>query len=173
MAWSPPVTFVEEVIPEEPIQLPPESMLFTVPENWQPPTSFPEETQAITVAHHSTDTMESRMEEFHICYVEEEIPEECLHMASQDDTISVGYAPFKASEKEDDPGAQGREQEEEQRSEHGSRPPGQSRGGNAGCNKRGSGGWHVKGGWRGPCATSYYDNMDQWCVPPPFFHWNT
>jgi hypothetical protein len=39
--------FVEEVIPEEAIQLPPKNMLFTVPENWQPPTSFPEdETQA-------------------------------------------------------------------------------------------------------------------------------
>jgi len=34
MAWSPPAMFVEEVIPEEPIQLPLESMLFTVPENW-------------------------------------------------------------------------------------------------------------------------------------------
>jgi hypothetical protein len=69
--------FLEEVILEEPIQLSLDSMLFMVPENWQPPTSLPgEETQAITTAHHSTGTMESRMEEFHIFYVEEELLEE-------------------------------------------------------------------------------------------------
>jgi hypothetical protein len=166
MAWSPPTTFVEEVIPEEPIQLPPESMLFTVPENWQPPTSFPEEeTQAITMAHHSTGTMDSRMEEFPIFYVEEELPEECLQMAAQDDTILAGSLLSKPQSKKATPGAQGREQRMEQRSGAWNGPPGWSKGGNVGCNKRGSGGWHVEGGWRGPCATSYYDNTGSVACP--------
>jgi len=39
------------------------------------------------MTHHETNTMEARMEEFHICYVEEELPEECLHMNSQDATL--------------------------------------------------------------------------------------
>jgi hypothetical protein len=38
MVRSPPMAYVEEVIPEEPIQIPLESLLFTVPENWQPPS---------------------------------------------------------------------------------------------------------------------------------------
>jgi hypothetical protein len=37
---SPPMAYVEEVIPEEPLQFPLESLLFTVPENWQPPSHF-------------------------------------------------------------------------------------------------------------------------------------
>jgi hypothetical protein len=34
MAWSPPTILVEELIPEEAIQLPPEDFLFIVPKNW-------------------------------------------------------------------------------------------------------------------------------------------
>jgi hypothetical protein len=112
MAWSPPMAYVEEVTPEEPIQIPPESLLFIVPENWQPPSSFPEEyTKPTTTTHHYTNTMEEKMKEFHICYVEEEFPEELLHMACQDATLSAGYDPSRATEREEDPrkeeGAQG------------------------------------------------------------------
>jgi hypothetical protein len=105
MAWSPPMAYVEEVTPEEPIQIPPESLLFTVPENWQPPSSFPvEDTKPATTAHHDTNTMEAKMEEFHICFVEEEFSEELLHMASQDATLSAGYDPSRATVREGDPG---------------------------------------------------------------------
>jgi hypothetical protein len=106
------MAYVEEVTLEEPIQIPLESLLFTVLENWKPPRSFPEEdTMSITTAHHNTITMEAKMEEFHICYVEEEFPEELLHMASQDATLLAGYDPSRATVREDDPvkkvGAQG------------------------------------------------------------------
>jgi hypothetical protein len=37
------MAYVEEVFPEEPIQVPPEHLLFTVPDNWQPPSNFLEE----------------------------------------------------------------------------------------------------------------------------------
>jgi hypothetical protein len=112
MAWSPPMAYVEEVTLEEPIQILLESLLFTVLENWKPPRSFLEEdTMLITTAHHNTITMEAKMEEFHICYVEEEFPEELLHMASQDATLLAGYDPSRATVREDDPvkkvGAQG------------------------------------------------------------------
>jgi hypothetical protein len=73
MVRSPPMAYVEEVIPEEPIQIPLESLLFTVPENWQPPSNFfVEDTKPATAAHHDTNTMEEKIEEVHICIVEEE-----------------------------------------------------------------------------------------------------
>jgi len=39
-----PMAYVEEVISEESIQTPPEHLLFTVPDSWNPPTCFPRET---------------------------------------------------------------------------------------------------------------------------------
>jgi hypothetical protein len=38
-----PMAYVEEIVPEEPIQVPPEHLLFTVPDNWDLPTCFLEE----------------------------------------------------------------------------------------------------------------------------------
>jgi hypothetical protein len=175
MAWSPPATFVEEVIPEEPIQLPPESMLFTVPENWQPPTSLPgEETHAITAAHHSTGTMESRMEEFHIFYVEEELPEECLQMAAQDDTILAGHDPFKVSEQEVDPGSTGMGVEDgaEERSAEVDHQGEAQEGTQAAASEAVGGGTSKEGGevLAPPPITM---TLDQWRVPPPLFHPNS
>ena len=43
------------------------------------------------------------MEEFHIFYVEEELLEECLHMASQDATLSAVYDLSRATKQQDDP----------------------------------------------------------------------
>jgi hypothetical protein len=98
MAWSPPMAYVEEVTLEEPIQIPPESLLFTVPENWQPPSNFPEEdTQSATTTHHETNTMAEKMEEFHIFYIEEEFPEELLHMVLRMPHFQ-GYDPSRATE---------------------------------------------------------------------------
>ena len=100
MYWSPPTVFVEEVIPEEAIQLPLKDMLFTVPENWHPPTSLPgEEIWAGTMAHHSVSTMASPMEDLPICYIEEEILDECLEMA-HNDILSEGVSRLTVSEHE-------------------------------------------------------------------------
>jgi hypothetical protein len=86
-----------------------EPLLFTVPENWQPPSSLPkEDTQAVTTAHQATNTMEAQLEEFHICYIEEEFPEELLHMASQDVALSAGYNYSRATERDKDPRKQTR-----------------------------------------------------------------
>jgi hypothetical protein len=88
ISWSPPMAFVEEVLPEEPLQIPPEPLLFTVPENWQPSSSLPGEvTKAVTVESQGHSTME----EFPTCYIEEEFPEELLHMASQDAAIAASH----------------------------------------------------------------------------------
>jgi len=38
-----PMAYVEEVISEEPFQVPPEHFLFTVPDNWNPSSDFREE----------------------------------------------------------------------------------------------------------------------------------
>jgi hypothetical protein len=63
--------------------MPPESLLFTVPKNQQPPSKFSaEDTKPTTPAHHDTNTMEAKIEEVHIFFVKEEFPEELLHMAS-------------------------------------------------------------------------------------------
>jgi hypothetical protein len=162
MAWSPPATFVEDLIPEEPIQLPPESMLFTVPENWQPPTIFPEdETRAITTAHHNTGTMDSRMEEFPICYVEEELSKECLQMAAQDDTILVGHDPFKVSEQEVDLRSTGMGAEERSvEVDH----QGEAQEGTRAAASEAVGGGEVLAP---PPITM---TPAQWHFPPPFFH---
>jgi hypothetical protein len=65
--------YVEEVTLEKPIQIPLESLLFTSLENWQPPSIFPmKDTNPATLSHHNTITMEEKMEEFFICFIEEE-----------------------------------------------------------------------------------------------------
>jgi hypothetical protein len=42
---TPPMAYVEETAPDEPIQNCPEHLLFTVPDNWNPPTVFGNETK--------------------------------------------------------------------------------------------------------------------------------
>jgi hypothetical protein len=105
MAWSPPMAYVEEVILDEPIQIPLEPLLFTVPENWQPPSNLPEEAiKAVNAEHQDHNTMEEQLEEFHICYVEEEFQEDLLHMASQDVALTAGYNVSRATESNKDQG---------------------------------------------------------------------
>jgi hypothetical protein len=67
---TPPMAYVEEVIPEEPIQVPPESLLFTVPDDLQFPSLN-------TMSTSTQDAMEGTT-----CIVEEEFPGEFLHMDS-------------------------------------------------------------------------------------------
>jgi hypothetical protein len=92
MAWEPPTVLVEEVILEEAIQLPPENFPFTGPE---PPITLPgNEIQADA----GINNMASPVEDFPVCYIEEEIPDEYLQMA-QNDLLSAELAPPTVSER--------------------------------------------------------------------------
>jgi hypothetical protein len=75
MYWSPPTVFVEEVILEEAIQLPPKNMLFTAQE---PPIILSRDEIRVDIV---VNNMASPMEDFPICYIEEEILDEYLQMA--------------------------------------------------------------------------------------------
>jgi hypothetical protein len=89
---------VQEVILEEAIQLPPENFLFMGPE---PPIILPgDEIRADT----GVNNMASPVEDFPVCYIEEEILDEYLQMA-QNDLLSEGLAPLTVSERE--PGSTG------------------------------------------------------------------
>jgi hypothetical protein len=71
-----PTTYVEEVIPEEPIQVPLEHLLFTVPDNWKPPSDFREEASMPATEKQQARENAQEQEEFPTCFIEEEISEE-------------------------------------------------------------------------------------------------
>jgi hypothetical protein len=52
-----------------------------------------------TMVYHSVSTMASPMEDFPICYIEEEILDECLQMA-HNDILSEGLSPLTVLEHE-------------------------------------------------------------------------
>jgi hypothetical protein len=70
--WTPPMAYVEEIVPDEPIQVPPAHLLFTVLDNWDPPTCFVDEAKpqdpGMTHSHKEGDPAW----EHTTCYVEEE-----------------------------------------------------------------------------------------------------
>jgi hypothetical protein len=73
---TPPMEYVEEVIPEGGLPSPPEHTLFMVPENWNPSMSFGSYSirqPASNVLDPSTATIEKP---YSPCYVEEEAPPE-------------------------------------------------------------------------------------------------
>jgi hypothetical protein len=73
---TPPMAYVEEVIPEGGLPSPPEHTLFMVPENWNPSSSFGSDSKrqpASNVLDPSTATTEKP---YSPCYVEEEAPPE-------------------------------------------------------------------------------------------------
>jgi hypothetical protein len=70
------MAYVEEVLPEEPIQNPLEHLLFIVPNNWDPPTYFLGESNQRAIETQHSDKNDGQAMEFPICYVEEEIPSE-------------------------------------------------------------------------------------------------
>jgi hypothetical protein len=76
-----PMAYVEKVIPKEPIQHPLESLLFTVLDNWQPPSHIPTSTSASTIVQQA---QEAREEATYI--IEEDFPEEFLHLDPADTT---------------------------------------------------------------------------------------
>jgi hypothetical protein len=68
---TPPMAYVEEIAPGESIQSYNESLLFTVPDNWNPPACFGKDatTPAPRTVHSPRD---APVEEFTACIVEEE-----------------------------------------------------------------------------------------------------
>ena len=110
--------------------------------------------------------MEAKLEEFHIIYIEEEFPKELLHMASQDATLSVGYDPSRATDREEDPrkkaGARGRSAVAKHRDKA-------KDGMQVATSEVVEGGTSKEGGevLVPPPITI---TLDRWCVPLPFFH---
>jgi hypothetical protein len=158
MVRSPPMAYVEEVFPEEPIQAPPKHLLFTVPDNWQPPSSLlGEVTKAATVEQQGHNTMEAQLDEFPTCYIEEEVPKRWIFRMLHSQLATILPEPWRAIRR--------RRQRNRVRAQQWS-----SRAGN---NKRGheikSGGTSKEGGEvlaPPPISTM----QEQWHVPPPFFH---
>jgi hypothetical protein len=70
---TPPMAYVEIFFSEEPIQFPPEHLLFTVPKNWNPPTYFPGEVTTETTEPQQNHHREvNQMEEPPTFYIDEE-----------------------------------------------------------------------------------------------------
>jgi hypothetical protein len=70
---TPPMAYVEETAPDEPIQDCPEHLLFTVPDNWNPPTVFGNETKLPAPGTSHSRREDEQAEDFTICYVKEEL----------------------------------------------------------------------------------------------------
>ena len=71
----PPMAHIEEIIPKEPIQVPPTHLLFTVLGHWNLPTYFPWEiTQMATKNHQGSQRGEYQLVNFPPYYIIEEIP---------------------------------------------------------------------------------------------------
>jgi hypothetical protein len=94
---TPPMAYVEEIVPEEPFQVPPEHLLFTVPDNWDPPTCFLVETKPPTITHSHKEGNEDL--EQTTCYVEEEF--------SGDTEAKRKSTACQSSKEADQQGAQG------------------------------------------------------------------
>jgi hypothetical protein len=67
------MAYVEETAPDEPIQNFLEHLLFTVLDNWNPPTAFGNETKLPTLGTSHRRREEEHVEDFTICYVQEEL----------------------------------------------------------------------------------------------------
>jgi len=84
----PPMAYVEDIFPEEPIQAPPEHLLFTIPDNWNPPTCFPGEAELKAIGTLQSHKKDDHTNESTTCYVEEEITE------AVDETVTLGVGKF-------------------------------------------------------------------------------
>jgi hypothetical protein len=67
------MAYVEETAPDEPIQNCPEHLLFTVPDNWNPPTVFGNETKLLALGTSHRCREDEQAEDFTTCYVKEEL----------------------------------------------------------------------------------------------------
>jgi hypothetical protein len=71
----PPISYVEDIFPKEPIEDPPKHLLFTVPDNWNSPTCFPGEDKLMVTETLHSHNKDDQTEEPTTCYVKEEILE--------------------------------------------------------------------------------------------------
>jgi hypothetical protein len=83
------MAYVEDIFSEENVQAPPEHLLFTMLDNWQPTSHFREEdTSTTSVKKLGSNIGTKNCVDFPICYIEEELPEE---MVPQEATIEAGH----------------------------------------------------------------------------------
>jgi hypothetical protein len=79
---SPPMAYVEEMAPDESFQNCPEHLIFTILDNWNPPTSFGNEIKLSDPGTSHRRKAEEQAEYFTTCYVQEEVSSEGEEMAS-------------------------------------------------------------------------------------------
>jgi hypothetical protein len=83
-ARLPPMAYVEDIFPEEPVQAPPEHLLFTVPDNWQPTSHFLEkDTSTASEKQPGSNIGAENCDDFPICYIEEEYRKKWSHRRPQ------------------------------------------------------------------------------------------
>jgi hypothetical protein len=66
------MAYMEEIIPDEPIQDYLDHLLFTVPENWNPPTDFGNYGKLPTPRISHSRREDDPAKDFTICYIKEE-----------------------------------------------------------------------------------------------------
>ena len=71
---TPPMAYVEEVIPEEGMESVPEHTLFTMPDNWNPPSDFGPNSKPSPARILASPNATRFKEPFSTCYFEEETP---------------------------------------------------------------------------------------------------
>jgi hypothetical protein len=67
------MAYVEDTAPDKPIQNSPEHLIFTVLDNWNPPTVFGNETKLLDLGTSHSCREDEQAEDFRICYVKEEL----------------------------------------------------------------------------------------------------
>ena len=67
------MAYVEDTAPDEHIQNSPEQLIFTVPNNWNPPTVFGNETKLLDLGTSHRCKEDEQTEDIRICYVKEEL----------------------------------------------------------------------------------------------------
>jgi hypothetical protein len=162
---TPPMAYVEEVFPEEPIQAPLEHLLFTVPDNWQPPSNLlGETTMDATGEQQERNTGEAQLEEFPTCYIEEEILEA---LNSQEAAPAAGHISVNDIEsvKEKQAESQGPEAAMEQQSGATTSEAEDTRSG--GKSREGGKSWE---GGKALAPPPISTMQESWHVQPPFFH---
>jgi hypothetical protein len=136
------MAYVEEVSPEEPIQVPPEHLLFTVPDNWNLPTCFPGEAKPRATGTPHSHKEGDQMEEPTTCYVEEEI----LEGVEATTTSAAGEFSMDADHQEAQRGQQDRREIGEAEDSR------------------------VREGGRAPAPRPLSFMQEVWHVQPPFLH---
>ena len=146
------MAYVEEIFPEEPIQAPPEHLLFTVPDNWNPPTCFSGEVELKAIGTLQSHKKDDHTDEPTTCYVEEEIPE------AVDETVTLGVGEFSmdADHQNAQRGPQGRHKIGEEEAIK----PGEALSEDS---------W-VREGSMALMPRPLSIMQEEWCVHPPFFH---